>query len=419
MTEVELPAEKRERPAAEKLLLPAALIIAVLFDRLVFAPFLSGAQNALPYVGAFWLCYLAVFYAFYRKRLLRDKVLWYVAVCSAGLCAWNFVNAAFYGGGNQAFGGLTFLVVPCVLMAHAQMAAGGYKLKEAGAIAEAWVFGWVIKPFSGLPALFGAAASLVTEAPGGGKSAAKRAAIGALAAALLLCVLVPLLGGADQVFGYYLGRLAAGWDLPPLAAHTVVIVIMFGLFYSFLWNVGFGKNDNTVLPAAAPIDVIICGVVLGVVVLLYLLFCGVQFTYLFAGAGLPDGMTYSAYAREGFAQTVAVCAINLLIFGVFLRFGARVRLVRGLLAGLLGLTGVMLLSGFFRLKLYIDAYGLSWLRLISAWFIIYLAAVIVLCAARMLREKLPLIALCALLLLGWYAALGYANPDGLIAWYNG
>ena len=74
------------------------------------------------------------------------------------------------------------------------------------------------------------------------------------------------------------------------------------------------------------------------------------------------------FRREGFAQTVAVCAINLLIFGVFLRFGARNRVTTILLASLLALTGVMLFSGFVRLGLYIDAFGMTWLRLLSAWF---------------------------------------------------
>jgi hypothetical protein len=129
-------------------------------------------------------------------------------------------------------------------------------------------------------------------------------------------------------------------------------------------------------------------------------------------------MTYSDYAREGFALTVAVCAINLAIFGVFLRFGAGDRSVRGLLAGLLALTGVMLCSGALRLWLYIDAYGLTWLRVLSAWFVIYLAAVVILSGVRMVREKLPAVALAALILLGWYVVLGFSNPEGLAAGYN-
>lgn len=402
---------KREYSAAERLLLPVSLVVAVLYDRLLFRPLFLDLDEVIGKLsGAFWLCYLAVFYAFYWKKLARNRVLWFVAGCSAALCAWNF----FYDW-NVKFTILTYLVIPAVLMAHAQFAAGDYKLKDAGKIAFAWLFGWVVKPFSGLPALFGAIGSL---ASGGGKTTAKKAVLGVAVTLPLLCVIIPLLCGADMVFGYYIGRILGDWDFGSLVGHIIVSVLAFALFYSFLWNVGFGVKEKHGEKAAMQIDTIICCIVLGSVTLVYVLFCAVQFTYLFAGAGLPYGMTYSEYAREGFAQTVAVCAFNLLIFGVFLRFGSGSKAVSGFLYGLLGLTGVMLVSGFMRLKLYIDAYGLTWLRLLSAWFVIYLAVVLVLCVVRMLREKVPAVALCALILLGWYVTLGYSNPDALIERYN-
>ena len=115
---------------------------------------------------------------------------------------------------------------------------------------------------------------------------------------------------------------------------------------------------------------------------------------------------------------IAVCSLNLILFGVFLRFGKKSKALTSLLGALLGLTFVMLVSGFMRLNLYINAYGLTWLRLLSMWFIIYLAAVMFICVYRMVKEKLPLVAVCAMLLLGWYVALGYSNPDAFIARYN-
>ncbi|MDR0325658.1 MAG: DUF4173 domain-containing protein [Oscillospiraceae bacterium] len=400
--------EKRDYLWKERLLLPAALAIGILFDRLIFARLWSGY---VPFTGAgvFWLCYLALFYAFYWERLRRNGVLWFIAGCAAMLCCWNFLYT-----GNAEYGFLTFLVVPAVLMAHAVMTAGDYRPKDTGGMAAAWFSGWFVKPFSGLPAMAGATGSLLS---GGRRGTAVKVIIGAGVTLPLLFILLPLLGGADQVFGHYLSKIAESWDLQPLVGHSLLAVIAAMLFYSFLWNIGFGKK-TAVQPVTAEIDRVVSRVVLGAVALLYLLFCGVQFTYLFAGAGLPEGITYAEYAREGFAQTVAVCAINLLIFGVFLRFSAKDRAVSILLAALLGLTGVMLFSGFARLRLYIDAFGMTWLRLISAWFILYLAAVIVICAVRMLRKGLPAILLCGLLLLAWYVALGYANPDGFVAWYN-
>lgn len=416
--------EKREITAAERLLLPAALVVAILYDRLSFAAFFGafgvfGYGNGFSFASAFWLCYIVILYAFYWKKLARNRILWYVTGCCAALCVWNFFPAFTISSElahrNIEFSMLTYLVIPAVLMAHAQFLAGDYKLKDVGKIAVAWLLGWIIKPFSGIPAFFGAAGSLVS---GGNKSAVKKAALGVGITLPLLCVIIPLLCGADRVFGYYLAQFVGNWNFTSLFIHTVVVAVACILFYSFLWNIGFGIKEKVSEKAAMKIDAIISCIVLGSVSLLYVMFCAVQFTYLFAGAGLPDGMTYSEYAREGFAQTVVICAINLLLFGIFMQFGRTRKAVTGFLTGLLGLTVVMLFSGFIRLKLYIDAYGLTWLRLLSAWFVIYLAVVIVLCGVRMLREKLPAIALCALILLGWYVALGYSNPNMLVERYN-
>ena len=57
------PAKKREWSAAERKLLPVALLIAVLFDRLIFEPLFSfeDIQTVKTLAGAFWLCYLITF----------------------------------------------------------------------------------------------------------------------------------------------------------------------------------------------------------------------------------------------------------------------------------------------------------------------------------------------------------------------
>jgi hypothetical protein len=416
MTTNEQPQQKeaREITKAEKLLLPVALLIAILYDRLCYAPFWEGFEPEPDLYGVFWFCYLALFYLFYWKKIAQSRISWYVAGCSAALCVWMLF---FDFETNIEYGLLTYLVIPAVLMAHAQFSLGDYTLKEASKIALAWLQGWFIKPFSGLPVLFVIFCSLVL---GENKSTAKKAALGVGITLPVVGIIIPLLMGADQVFEYYTRQILGSWDIVSLVKNVVVVTVVFMLFYSFLWNTGLREKEKAQARTkpALRIDAMICHIVLGAVCLLYVLFCAVQFTYLFAGAGLPGDMTYSEYAWEGFAQTVAVCALNLLIFGVFLQFGGKKKTVFAFLAGLLGLTTVMLFSGFIRLKLYIDAYGLTWLRILSAWFIIYLAAVIVVCVVRMLRAKIPAIALCALILLGWYTALGYANPDALAERYN-
>jgi hypothetical protein len=401
----------------EKLLLPIALLIAILFDRLLIATmprelWNNGIHGAKAFPAVFWLCYLIIVYSFYWHRLKKDAVAWFVALCAALLCLWNFVSS----GQNSEFSFITFFVIPAVLMAHAIWTTGGYTLKNSEGMIAAWFEGWTVKPFSGVASLFGVTGSLLSKS---NKPMLKRVLIGTAAALAVMPIIIPLLMGADQIFNYHLTHMFSNISFFRIFFHTITIVIAFGLFYSFLWNIGFGQTKKYGIPKTWSIDIIISSIVLGSVIALYAIFCIIQFTYLFAGAGLPAGMTYAEYAREGFAQTVTVCAINLLIFGIFIRLGKHSRLLKILLGGLLALTAIMLISGAVRLNLYIDTFGLTWLRLLSAWFIVYLAAVIILCTTRLLTKKhIPIVAICALLLLIWYTALGYLNPDNFIEWHN-
>jgi hypothetical protein len=405
----------------EKLLLPAALLIAVLCERLVFN--IQSSNNLVLGYGLFWLAYLIIFCAVYWKKLKNNRVLWYVGCCAALLCVWNIMQSWSYMGTEYAV--LNFAVIPAVLMAHAQLLAGGYALKDVKGLVLGWISGWLIKPFSGIPVLF---AVLKPFFKIKGKLTAQTASrlqkvlIGVCVTVPLLFIIVPLLGSADLAFGYYLNDFISrfiGFKIDASVIIRIFLVLMFFMFfYSFLWNVGFGKNEWVEAKSHFQIDAIITGIVLGTVTVIYVLFCAFQFTYLFAGEGLPGDMTYSEYAREGFWQTVAVCAINLFMFGMFLNYCKKSKVISALLALLLVLTGIMLVSGSVRLSLYIGAYGLTWLRVWSAWFVIYLIAVVVVCAVRMLRERTPAIALCMLILLGWYVALGYVNPAGMAEKYN-
>ena len=395
----------------ERILLVAALALGILFDRLLIDPFFSRCAGTVARCGgAFWLCYLVVFYLLHWQRLCGNKVLWLVAGCSAALCCWNF----FYGGANS-YTAITYLVVPGVLMAHAVVFHGGYRLKQVAAIVSAWTMGWLVKPFSAVHMFFGASSSLFT---GEKKSGVKKVLTAVAVSIPLLWVIVPLLGSADLVFAHYLDSLFLHFDLEAIFVHGTLIAVVAIFFYSFLWNTGFGEAKTLLNPVTVRLDSLVCSIVLGIVLSVYLLFCSVQFTYLFARAGLPINRTYSEYAREGFWQLIVIVAINLLIFGLLLQYAAHTKVLAAMLGTLLGETLIMLASSLIRLRLYITTYGMTWLRLLSAWFILYLAVVLVLCGVRMAKPRLPLIGVCALVLLGWYTALGYLNPEGFIKRYN-
>ena len=406
-----VPKPPRVFTSRERWLVLVATAIGILYDRLIINNLESS--DVVLFSGIFWLVYLLAFYLLFWNRIKTSKILWTVGGFAAALCCWPMIFD-----GASSYGFLNFLVVPAVMMGHAVFFCGGYTLAEPGKVALEWLAGWFIKPFLAINIFFGAMSSSAKDEK---RATAKKIFTALTISAGMMLVILPLLLSADMVFSYYLKELVGDFNISTLFWHLVAVFIAAILFYSFLWNIGFAPRKSAQNNEKKPrreLDLLISCIVLGVVLFTYMLFCSVQFTYLFAGAGLPGNMTYSEYAREGFAQIIVVCALNLLIFGVFLQFGKKNTALRAMLVALLVLSGIMLTSGFARLRLYISVYDLTWLRLLSMWFIIYLAAVLVLCGARMIKEGLPLIGICAIILLGWYTVLGYANPDALVLKYN-
>jgi hypothetical protein len=413
---------KREVLKSEKVLLIIALAAAVLFDRLFLNVLMKQADNIFYFTAIFGICFIILYCGFNWEKIYKKPLLWIIAGLIILLCVWNLIFDYM-----SAYGLLTFLVIPATLMMFTQLAAENHNLKNIGGMILSWILGWIIKPFVAIHKCAGVFAAVFFP-----KNSAKNAIIIKILIALLITVplvliLLALLSGADKVFGYYVNKIFASFHISDFILHFILIFIAFFLFYSFFWDSRFGKFINyTFNPdkKSYKADNLVIYIILGSVLVLYILFCLIQFAYLFASAGLPEGISYSEYAREGFAQIVVISGINLILFGFMLKFGKIHRqgekdiVLKIMLYSLIGMTGIMLASGFMRLGLYINEFGMTFLRLISAWFMIYLVLVLILCAVRLIKVKLPLIALCAVLLLFSYNVLGYINPDSFIVEYN-
>ena len=101
-----------------------------------------------------------------------------------------------------------------------------------------------------------------------------------------------------------------------------------------------------------------------VLLVVYLLYCGIQVIYLFMRQGtLPEGYTYSSYAHEGFFQLVFVCLINIMLVLLCRKYSADNLVLKSLLCLISGCTYVMIASAAYRMYLYIGAYKLTFLRL--------------------------------------------------------
>ncbi|GGV92218.1 hypothetical protein GCM10015535_52790 [Streptomyces gelaticus] len=160
--------------------------------------------------------------------------------------------------------------------------------------------------------------------------------------------------------------------------------------------------------------------------LLFAVFIAVQLTVLLGGYDkvmAETDLSYSAYARQGFWQLLWATLLTLLVIALALRWAPRGRggdrtLVRTVLGVLCLLTLTVVASALRRMDLYVDAYGLTRLRISVAAVELWLGVVLVLImAAGVFGARLLPRAVAASAAVG-VLAFGLASPDGLIAEQN-
>lgn len=412
------------------LTLAVSLLVVVAFDRLVVAaPFRYGSP--FTPIAVFWIVCVATTTALHWRTTARRPMTWFVAAAVVACAVWTATDmAGAFTAYDVTYPLTMFMAVPALLMLHLQLVNGRFDVWRPAGVALRWLTGWAVQPFSGLGAFGRAVAGIARTAqadPNGGRRVTMRRVGLAVAIAVpAIIVLGMLLASADMVFAYALSRLAADVDMTAVAGHTAFVLAAFPFMFSLLANQDMSDGEVAGLygrRVALSLDPVVTAIVLGAVLALYVVFCAVQFAFLFAGAGLPDGMTYAEYARGGFFQLLLVAAIDLGVFGVVLSYAPRTRTLTAMLVALVAATGVMLVSAGMRLGLYVGAYGLTWLRFASSTFIGLLAVVLVLClvktaTVRMRVDRLPLVATCFVLSVVWYVALGWCDPMALVDAYN-
>lgn len=155
------------------------------------------------------------------------------------------------------------------------------------------------------------------------------------------------------------------------------------------------------------------------ITLLYLLFCGIQVIYLFAGKGrLPEGVTYSEYAREGFFQLLAVVVLNLVFVLNCFKYFRKHRALTFLLTVISLCTYVMIASAVYRMLLYVDVYYLTFLRLFVLWFLGLLSVLMLGVLAIIFFPRFPLFRWCLVSITIAWCGFAWCFPDAQIARYN-
>lgn len=261
-------------------------------------------------------------------------------------------------------------------------------------------------------------------------SALIKALLGLLAALPLLFVVTSLLSSADAQFGDLLVNITErlGHDVYRIICVFLGSLLtggyLFGLFCGAAHKNGtdtFQKQQlQKAASACAAIPAASIYAVLFSVGLIYLLFIVLQGGYYLSALQgvLPEGFTYSEYARRGFFELVLVSLINLGVLGAAtLLCQTRGKILKGFHVFLSIQTLFLIGTAMTKMYLYIDVYGLTPLRVIPSTFMIYLAVLFLLIIVKQFRP-LPLTRISLLVFAAGYTILSLSDMDGRIAAYN-
>lgn len=242
----------------------------------------------------------------------------------------------------------------------------------------------------------------------------------------LLLLFGGLFVAADAVFKNLVSSAVPSID-ETLLARVVIIAVWAWLAGGLLRDLLAVRSDDEEVPFAQTrrrLGALEIGVALAFLDLLFLAFVVVQFRYLFGGSALVQSeahLTYAEYARHGFFELVAVTALTLsvLLLADWALGSDGRRAFRWLAAALLALLGVVIASALERMRLYVQHFGLTELRLYATGGILWLAVVSAWFAFTVLRGRRHAFAVGALVA-GFAAtlALNVLSPDALIARTN-
>ncbi|MGA4846295.1 DUF4173 domain-containing protein [Streptomyces sp. G5(2025)] len=248
----------------------------------------------------------------------------------------------------------------------------------------------------------------------------------AMAAALLL-VFGALFAGADAAFADLLGDLIPDTSLAGAPVRLLLLVVgAVGALAAAHVAASPLRWDRLVVEPGRARGRMEWALPLIVLNVLFAAFNAVQLAVLFGGYDTVldrTGLSYSAYARQGFWQLLLATLLTLLVIVFALRWaprdGAKDRsLVRAVLGTLCALTLVVVASAVRRMDMYVEAYGLTRLRISVVAVELWLGVIILLImaagiwGARWLPRAVAASAAAGVL------AFGLMSPDAVIAERN-
>jgi len=254
----------------------------------------------------------------------------------------------------------------------------------------------------------------------------KRVVIGVGIAVPALLFVSVILASADAVFSFALFNFS--WRILTLIRPDIIWRVFFGVVVGFyLFGLLYYVKDADIKraepcePKTRNGDLIILNIIFISILIIYTVFVIIQFRYLFASAGnLPYGLTFESYARRGFFELMFLTAVNIafILIMVWLtkkqdRSGAK--LTKALCIYLCAVTGILLVSSFYRMWLHGSDDGLTRMRFLVFGFLIFKTIGLTATFVYVIKPKFNIIAVYCAVALTYYILLNLVPMDVVVA----
>ncbi|MDF2558519.1 MAG: hypothetical protein K0R71_2347 [Bacillales bacterium] len=258
----------------------------------------------------------------------------------------------------------------------------------------------------------------------------KKILIGVVLSLPFLIIITTLLFNGDLVFRELINHSFSGFfdyfkgfDLGKFYFRTIVFFISTFYIMGYLYHSKVNKKEYTSREMKTGIDRTISITFLTMLNALFLVFCVIQFTYLFTDGvlTLPADFTYAEYARKGFFELLFVSCINFAVVIAFLNFMKRMdnkSLVKKMLFALCVFTGLLISSSFYRMFMYVDSYGFTILRVAVLTFLIMECILIAMATISIFKENLQLFKSSFYVSLCFYLLVNILASEPTVTWLN-
>ncbi len=244
----------------------------------------------------------------------------------------------------------------------------------------------------------------------------------------ILIICGALLASSDAMFNSLIAsnfNWLTEWLSHLISFRGVMIVITALYSFGFLWQLMMPLNhSDDAIDIKKSWSPLVVATLLISINLMYLIFTSIQISYLYVRfSQLPEGFTYAEYARQGFFQLFFVALINMSLSSVFITkvklLGTKLDVVlKGLNTLMCVLTLNLLVSSFYKLCLYEQAFGFTHLRLWVQCFTVALGICLIMLIAAIWKAQKLLLPRCLTTLIITYAITGFVVNDWNIAQWN-